>query len=1093
MHSFTVHHLRPDICDSPFRKEIKPQLTVEDWTLQLCRFFRIKPLYSRLFGLREIVPSSGGRKSKGCCSNYWRHPSDKLEPDAQVEFRLRFWPAQWMLKDRNEMIAQDPEAFEYAFQQARKDFINGVIDISADKKDETRGLSGVLAALYMRENDTDPKETVKNVHLFAPSGVVAEQNFPFKFGPAFFNGLKSKLEDALQKRRFSERPLELKGQFLNGLFYMCPKYTAEIYRVVFPNREFSEGTLLVNFHRPNETPGVDVHDDNGDPYYLVDTYYLVEDLICVYLSGKGVAIGHRNHPPLIVEVKAPGGMAVKALRSLIGCLDGYYRLTKQWSTRLCDCDDLEAPSLIRARIQKIHAPVGKDYAQKKLNSSRAYLQRGSYMLRESTSSYDRIWLDVCLEDGELPRSFPLDRGSNPEEWRFRDLPEAPLDKLLSYISSSEGSNIPLIKKISIKGDPFPPPVLLCRPQIALASTLESADHSIVFRRDKFVDGKERLPQSVCMTQLVSSSADRKAQYVLKRRGNNFFSEEDVPFKYTQNKLNITLQNLLDLARGLAEALVYLAEKEIPHGRVRCHNLLAYFTQNRELRAKLSDCGMPTEEESVIWLAPELRRRNCNGVSLEGDIFAAGLTLLQIFMWGAEPTFVIPVVEPRWKKYELQVKKVFGVVESCWKSDPKDRITAEVLLERLMKIAFSMESCLSKSSLSEYMVISDTGTVMTDLGTTGDTVTTCTGALISEDNTEVPPMPSLLFGLNQRDMTGPGFDDDDEGLPGGVPLLDRVQFTKNSLGEEKRLGEGMYGVVVLGTYQESNGKTVKVAIKKCRDRDGKPPSKDAEKDLLNEVTIMKDLTHPNIVRLIGVTYDSETADTLASDRRICLVMEYVPEGSLERLLISKKRSMKPQQLFKFAIDVAESSSEASVLIHVRCVFQGMKYLNEQRVIHRDLAARNVLVMTKDWVKVADFGLAHVLDSSDYYRVHSHKLLPLERHPLESLKHSKYFLNSDIHLYGIFLYELFSGEFRPKIPKVPLPDADPKNKECFIKAQENGLRLPRPAPLNDNFTEDMVGTVHSRLMMKCWADQDSRPSWEKVLQILQVDIRDVLLPE
>ena len=58
---------------------------------------------------------------------------------------------------------------------------------------------------------------------------------------------------------------------------------------------------------------------------------------------------------------------------------------------------------------------------------------------------------------------------------------------------------------------------------------------------------------------------------------------------------------------------------------------------------------------------------------------------------------------------------------------------------------------------------------------------------------------------------------------------------------------------------------------------------------------------------------------------------------------------------------------------------MKYLNSQRIIHRDLACRNVLVMSPDWVKIADFGLSHILeDAGSYYKtMNSRRPLPLER--------------------------------------------------------------------------------------------------------------------
>lgn len=47
-----------------------------------------------------------------------------------------------------------------------------------------------------------------------------------------------------------------------------------------------------------------------------------------------------------------------------------------------------------------------------------------------------------------------------------------------------------------------------------------------------------------------------------------------------------------------------------------------------------------------------------------------------------------------------------------------------------------------------------------------------------------------------------------------------------------------------------------------------------------------------------------------------------------------------------------------------IASGMSYLESQKLIHRDLAARNILVGKNKIVKVADFGLARVIEDSEY---------------------------------------------------------------------------------------------------------------------------------
>lgn len=85
--------------------------------------------------------------------------------------------------------------------------------------------------------------------------------------------------------------------------------------------------------------------------------------------------------------------------------------------------------------------------------------------------------------------------------------------------------------------------------------------------------------------------------------------------------------------------------------------------------------------------------------------------------------------------------------------------------------------------------------------------------------------------------------------------------------------------------------------------------------------------------------SQLYEVHETEKQICLVMEYCPQGELFDRIVSKNRLEEPEACFYFYQLV-----------------EGLIYLHSMNVAHRDLKPENILLSTGSQVKLIDFGLS-----------------------------------------------------------------------------------------------------------------------------------------
>lgn len=225
------------------------------------------------------------------------------------------------------------------------------------------------------------------------------------------------------------------------------------------------------------------------------------------------------------------------------------------------------------------------------------------------------------------------------------------------------------------------------------------------------------------------------------------------------------------------------------------------------------------------------------------------------------------------------------------------------------------------------------------------------------------------------------------------------------------------------------------------------SEDQVNLLLIESSMLKDLTHKNLLPVMAVCLEDE--------RQPLIMFPFMNRGNL-KMFIKKSRSP----------EGGSKSLTTADLVHVGIqIAKGLQYLARRRITHKDVAARNCVIDDDLNVKVTDCALSRDLFPQDYCCLGDNENRPVKWMAVESLEKGRFTVASDVWAYGVLLWELMT------LGQQPYGNIDAFEMLNFLK---QGHRISQPMNCPDElFT----------IIACCWAlSEDERPSFGQLIVCL-----------
>ena len=296
---------------------------------------------------------------------------------------------------------------------------------------------------------------------------------------------------------------------------------------------------------------------------------------------------------------------------------------------------------------------------------------------------------------------------------------------------------------------------------------------------------------------------------------------------------------------------------------------------------------------------------------------------------------------------------------------------------------------------------------------------------------------------------------DSGKNARMFQLKEVKKATNGFSQDRILGSGGFGEVYKGELQDGTVVAVKSA---------KVGNLKSNQQVLNEVGILSQVNHKNLVRLLGCCVEGEQP---------LMIYEYISNGTLYDHLHGNCSSNSLG--WRERLRIAWQTAEALAYLHSGTYTP---------IYHRDVKSTNILLDDEFNAKVSDFGLSR-LARPGLSHVSTCAQGTLGYLDPEYYRNYQLTDKSDVYSYGVVLLELLTSQKAIDFSR----DQDDVNLAIYVsQAAKKGaiMEVVDQRLIGTEPSSDVLNSVHlfSELAFACLREKKAdRPSMREVVQQLE----------